>query len=147
MTVRGGLRWQPGLKTRLRSYKTWLKSLELTLLRRILVLTNFKKRNDELTSLLNKEKEDAVVEFRAFKQFIDFLDTNYVAGFEDFCMDAMENFHEVDLGPLSSTLVLLQALSSRRALKILTLKMMPPISLPKMTQTLEMTPFNENVKF
>ena len=59
-------------------------------------MTNFKKRNDELSSLLNKEKEDAVVEFRAFKQFIDFLDTNYVAGFEDFCMDAMENFHEVD---------------------------------------------------
>ena len=110
-------------------------------------MTNFKKRNDELGTLLNKAKEDAVVEFRAFKQFIDFLDTNYVAGFEDFCMDAMENFHEVDLGPLSSTLVLLQALSSRRALKILTLKMMPPISLPKMTQTLEMTPFNENVKF
>ena len=104
MTVRGGLRWQPGLKTRLRSYKTWLKSLELTLLRRILVLTNFKKRNDELTSLLNKEKEDAVVEFRAFKQFIDFLDTNYVAGFEDFCMDAMENFHEVDFSSIKLNL-------------------------------------------
>ena len=104
MTVRGGLRWQPGLKMRLRSYKTWLKSLELTLLRRILVLTNFKKRNDELTSLLNKEKEDAVVEFRAFKQFIDFLDTNYVAGFEDFCMDAMENFHEVDFSSIKLSL-------------------------------------------
>ena len=44
------------------------------------------------------------MEFRAFKQFIDFLDTNYVAGFEDFCMDAMENFHEVDFSSIKLNL-------------------------------------------
>ena len=36
------------------------------------------------------------MEFRASKQFTDLLDTNYAAGFEDFRMDAMENFLEVD---------------------------------------------------
>ena len=41
-------------------------------------------------------KEDVVVEFRASKQFTDLLDFNYTVGFEDFCMDAMENFTEVD---------------------------------------------------
>ena len=37
------LRWQPRLKTRSRNYRTSSKSLELTLLRRTLVLTTFKK--------------------------------------------------------------------------------------------------------
>ena len=36
------------------------------------------------------------MEFRASKQFTDLLDTNYAVGFEDFRMDAMENFLEVD---------------------------------------------------
>ena len=36
------------------------------------------------------------MEFRASKKFTDLLDTNYAAGFEDFRMDAMENFLEVD---------------------------------------------------
>ena len=36
------------------------------------------------------------MEFRASKQFTDLLDTNYATGFEDFRMDAMENFLEVD---------------------------------------------------
>ena len=59
-------------------------------------LDYLKKRNDGLSTLLNKAKEGAVVEFRASKQFTDLLDFNYTVGFEDFCMDAMENFTEVD---------------------------------------------------
>ena len=44
---------------------------------------HLQKSNDELSTLLNKAKEDAVVEFRASKQFTNLLNTNYVAGFED----------------------------------------------------------------
>ena len=48
------------------------------------------------------------MEFRAFKQYTDLLDTNYAASFEDFCIDVMENFPEVDfklnLGVASSLL-------------------------------------------
>ena len=32
------------------------------------------------------------------------LDTNYTVGFEDFCMDAMENFTEVDFNSIELNL-------------------------------------------
>ena len=67
-------------------------------------LDHLQKRNDKLSTLLKKAKEDTVVEFRASKQFTDLLDTNYAAGFEDFCMDAMENFPKVDFSSLNLNL-------------------------------------------
>ena len=57
-----------------------------------------------MSTLLNKAKEDTIVEFRASKQVTDLLDTNYVAGFEDFRMDAMENFLEVDFSSIKLNL-------------------------------------------
>ena len=65
---------------------------------------HLQKSNDELSTLLNKAKEDAVVEFRASKQFTNLLNTNYVAGFEDFRMDAMENFLEIDFSSIKLNL-------------------------------------------
>ena len=59
---------------------------------------------DHLQTLLNKAKKDAVVEFRASKQFTDLLYTNYAAGFEDFHMDAIENFPEVDFSSIKLNL-------------------------------------------
>ena len=67
-------------------------------------LDHLQKRNDELSTLLKKAKEDTVVEFRASKQFTDLLDTNYAAGFEDFCMDIMEIFPKVDFSSLNLNL-------------------------------------------
>ena len=67
-------------------------------------LDYLQKRNDELSTLLNKAKEDAIVEFRASKQFTGLLDTNYAAGFEDFCMDTMKNFPEVDFSSIKLNL-------------------------------------------
>ena len=40
------------------------------------------------------------MEFRASKQFTDLLGSNYTASFEDFCMDAMENFPKVDFSSI-----------------------------------------------
>ena len=57
-----------------------------------------------MSTLLNKAKEDVVVEFRASKRFTNLLDTNYVAGFEDFRMDALENFPEVDFSSIKLNL-------------------------------------------
>ena len=54
------------------------------------------KRNNELNALLEKAKEDVVAEFQTSKQFTDLLDKNYVAGFEDFRLDAVENFPNID---------------------------------------------------
>ena len=67
-------------------------------------LDHLQKRNDELSALLEKAEGDAVVEFKASKQFTDLMDTNYAAGFEDFRMDAMENFLEVDFSSIKLNL-------------------------------------------
>ena len=70
-------------------------------------LDYLQKRNDELSTLLSKAEEDAIAEFRASKQFTNLLDTNYAAGFEDFRMDAIENFPEVDFSSISNLTLLL----------------------------------------
>ena len=59
-------------------------------------LDHLQKKNDELSVLLSKAKKDAVTEFKASKQYTNLLDANYVAGFEDFRANAMENFPKVD---------------------------------------------------
>jgi len=67
-------------------------------------LDHFQKRNDELSTLPNKAKTDAVAEFKVSKQFTNLMDTNYTAGFEDLRMDAMENFSEVDFSSIKLNL-------------------------------------------
>ena len=67
-------------------------------------LHHLQKRNDELSTLLEKAKGDAVVEFKASKQLSDMLDHNYAARFEDFRMDAMENFPEIDFSSIKLNL-------------------------------------------
>ena len=41
-----------------------------------------------------------MAEFKSSKQYIDILDTNYAAGFEDFKMDATEKFPNVDFSSI-----------------------------------------------
>ena len=67
-------------------------------------LDHLQKKNDELSDLLKKAKEDAVAEFKACKQFTDLLDTNYATGFEDFRMDAVENFPNIDFSSIKLNL-------------------------------------------
>ena len=68
-------------------------------------LDHLQKKNDELSTLLSKAKEDAVAEFKASKQYTDLLDANYATGFEDFRMDTMENFPKVDFSSIKLNLV------------------------------------------
>lgn len=63
-------------------------------------LDHLQKRNDELRALLEKAQVDAVKEFKASDKFTDLLDKNYVAGFEDFCLDAVERFPKVDFSSI-----------------------------------------------
>ena len=63
-------------------------------------LDHLQKRNDELSTLLTKAKEDTVVEFKVAKKFNDLLDTNYAVSLENFRMDAIENFLEVDFSSI-----------------------------------------------
>ena len=103
-------------------------------------LDHLQKKNDELINLLSKAKEDAVVEFKASKQYTNLLDANYAAGFEDFIMDAMENFLEVDFSSIKLNLAAATSLSLRLAPRMSILKTMLPLNLLK---TLEMIPFSE----
>ena len=67
-------------------------------------LDHLQKSNNELSVLLSKAKEDAMVEFKASKEYTDLLDANYAAGFEDFRADAMENFLEVNFSSIKLNL-------------------------------------------
>ena len=79
-------------------------------------LDHLQRRNDELSTLLSNAKVDAVVEFKSSNEYTKLLDTNYATGFEDFRMEAMENFPEVDFSSIklnlaAATSSLLQASS------------------------------------
>ena len=63
-------------------------------------LDHLQKKNDELSTLLKKAKEDVVVEFSASKQFTNLLNANYAAGFENFRMDVKERFLKVDFSSI-----------------------------------------------
>ena len=67
-------------------------------------LDNLQKRNNELNALLEKAKEDTDAEFQTSKQFTDLLDKNYAAGFEDFRLDAVENFPNIDFSVIKLNL-------------------------------------------
>ena len=67
-------------------------------------IDHLQKMNDELSTRLSKAKEDAVAEFKSSKVYTKVLDRNYAAGFEDFRMDAIENFPEVDFSSIKLNL-------------------------------------------
>ena len=67
-------------------------------------LDHLQKKNNELNALLEKAKEDAVVEFQTSKQVTDLLDKNYTARFEDFRLDAAENFPNLDFSVIKLNL-------------------------------------------
>ena len=62
------------------------------------------EEENELNALLEKAKEDTVAEFQASKQFTDLLDKNYAARFEDFRLDAAENFPNLDFSTIKLNL-------------------------------------------
>ena len=67
-------------------------------------IDHLQKMNDELSTRLSKAKEDVVAEFKSSKAYMDVLNRNYATGFEDFKMDAIENFPEVDFSSIKLNL-------------------------------------------
>ena len=67
-------------------------------------LDHLQKKNDELSTLLSNAKTDVVTEFKASKEYTNLLNANYAAGFEDFRMEAVENFPEVDFSSIKLNL-------------------------------------------
>ena len=61
---------------------------------------HLQKRNDKLCILLENAKGEVIKDFRGSSEFTNLLDKNYAAGFEDFRVDAVERFPEVDLSSI-----------------------------------------------
>ena len=79
-------------------------------------LDHLQRKNDELSTLLSNAKVDAVAKFKSSNEYTKLLDANYATGFEDFKMEAMENFPKVDFSSIklnlaTTTSSLLQASS------------------------------------
>ena len=84
--------------------QNFIEELKTDTIEKDIHLDHHQKRNDELSTLLEKAKGDAIAEFKASKQFTNLLDTNYIAGFEDFRMEGMKNFLEVDFSSIKLNL-------------------------------------------
>ena len=80
--------------------QNFVKELKADIVEKDTRLDHLQKKNDKLSTLLSKAREDTVVEFKASEQYTDLLEANYAAGFEDFCMDAEECFPEVDFSSI-----------------------------------------------
>ena len=85
-------------------------------------LDHLQKRSDELCTLLGEAKEVGIKEFKASSEYTDLLDKNYAARFEDFHMDALELFLEIDFSPIKLCVAVERAFFFRQVLRILMLK-------------------------
>ena len=83
-----------------KNLKNLVEELKVDAVEKDTHLDHLQKRNDELRALLEKTQGDAVKEFKASDKFTDLLDKNYAVGFEDFRLDAVERFHEVDFSSI-----------------------------------------------
>ena len=93
-----------------------IEELKIDIVEKDTHLDHLQKKNDELSTLLSNAKANAVTEFKSSNEYTKLLDTNYAAGFEDFRMEAIENFLEVDFSSIKLNLTaatnsLLQAIS------------------------------------
>ena len=68
------------------------------------VAASAKEKGKELLNLVEELKADAVAEFKSSNEYTKLLDANYAASFEDFKMEAMENFPEVDFSSIKLNL-------------------------------------------
>ena len=80
----------------IKEFKNVVEELKADTVEKDTHLDHLQKRSDELCSSLGKAKEEAIKEFRASSVFTELSYKNYAAGFDDFCMDAIESFPRVD---------------------------------------------------
>ena len=92
-------------KDEINEHNKLIEELKTDALEKDTRIDHLQKMNDELNACLYKAKEDAVAEFKSSKVYTNTLDRNYAAGFEDFRMDAIENFPKVDFSAIKLNLV------------------------------------------
>ncbi|XP_050242519.1 uncharacterized protein LOC126691531 [Quercus robur] len=91
-------------KDEVKEHNKLIEELRTDALEKETRIDHLQQVNNELNARLSKAREDAVAEFKSSKEYTDTLDRNYAAGFEDFRMDAVENFPEVDFSTIKLNL-------------------------------------------
>ena len=84
------------LEEEVKELKNLVEEIKADIIEKDNDLDHPQKRSDELYTLLREAKEVAFKEFKASSEYTDLLDKKYVVGFEDFHMDALELFPEID---------------------------------------------------
>ena len=82
-------------KDKAKDLQNLIEELRADVVEKDTCLDHLQKKNDELSIFLKDTTS---------KQYTDLLDTNSAASFEDFRMDAMENFPEVDFSSIKLNL-------------------------------------------
>ena len=80
--------------------KNLVKELKADAVEKETCLDHLQKRSDELCTLLEEAKGATIKEFKASNEYTDLLDKNYAVGFEDFHMNALKLFLEIDFSPI-----------------------------------------------
>ena len=93
------------LEDEVKELKKLIEELKANAIEKDTRIDHLQKRSDELCTLLGETKEAAIREFKASSKFTNLLDRNYAAGFEDFHMDAIENFPGVDFSSIKLRIV------------------------------------------
>ena len=88
------------LEDKLKELKNLVEELKADAINKDTCLDHLQQRSNELCTLLGETREAAIREFKVSSEFTNLLDRNYAVGFEDFCIDAIEHFHEVDFSPI-----------------------------------------------
>ena len=81
-----------------------IEELKTDVVKKDTCLDHLQKKNNEMSTLLSTAKTDAVTEFKVAKEYTNLLDANYVARFEDFRMEALENFPKMDFSSIKLNL-------------------------------------------
>ena len=84
------------LEAEVEELKNLVEELRTDIVEKDTRLDHLQKKNKELRSSSSQAKDEVIREFKSFKVFIDLLDKHYATGFEDFPMDALELFLEMN---------------------------------------------------
>lgn len=84
------------LESEVTELKNLVEELRTDIVEKESRLDHLQKKNEELSLSMDKAKDEEIKEFKASGAYTKLLDKTYVAGFEDFCLDAREAFPGVD---------------------------------------------------
>ena len=84
------------LEAEVEELKNFAKELRTDIVEKDTRLDHLQKQNKELRSSSKQAKVEVIKEFKSSKAFTNLLDTNYAVGFEDFHIDAVELYLEMN---------------------------------------------------